>query len=421
MKSLRSLSILLLAGALAPAQEATPPAKPAPTPLAALVEEAERSNPEIAAAEHGWQAARQEPRQASALPDTEIQAQQFAVGSPRPFAGFSNSDFAYIGIGAAQEFPFPGKRGLRGEVAGREADAQHEQAQSVRRAVVEKLKTAYFRLAYLQEERGILERDDRVLADVEKVVESRYRVGQGNQQDALKAQLQHTRILQLLAKDKQADGELQAELRRLLNRPPETPKIVAEPLAARPLPYTLPQLLELARRQDPSVRAQEEMLRKTEAQTELAGKESRPDFSLGYMWQHTASNFRDYYMLTFGLRLPNRGRTSALQAEAVEKREQARQQLAAEMSRSLAGVQSDYVAAETSAEQLRIFREGLIPQAEATFRAGMAAYETGRQDFETLFASFLDLLDLETEYQQQLAEHETALARLEARTGVTLP
>ena len=49
------------------------------------------------------------------------------------------------------------------------------------------------------------------------------------------------------------------------------------------------------------------------------------------------------------------------------------------------------------------------------------SYEAGRQDFETLFASFLDLLNLEIEYRQQLAAHETALARLEARTGVTLP
>lgn len=420
MKAARIFVSLLLAG-VAVAQEAAPPAKSAPTPLAILVEEAERTNPEMAAAEHGWRAATYEVRQASALPDTEFQVQQFAVGSPRPFAGYSSSDFAYLGVGAAQEFPFPGKRGLRGQVAGREAEAQHEQAQSVRRAVVEQLKTAYFRLAYLQEERTILERDDGVLADVEKVVESRYSVGQGNQQDVLKAQLQHTRILQRLAQNTRASGELQAELRRLLNRPPETPEIVAEPLAARPLPYTLAQLLEAAHRQNPEVRAQEQMLRKAATQVELAGKESRPDFSLGYMWQHNADNFRDYYMLTFGLRLPNRRRTAALQAEAVQKREQARQQLTAEVSRRLAQVQSDYVAAEASAEQLRIFREGLIPQAEATFRSGMAAYEAGREDFETLFASFLDLLNLEIEYQQQLVEHETALARLEAQTGVTLP
>jgi isopenicillin N synthase-like dioxygenase len=84
-------------------------------------------------------------------------------------------------------------------------------------------------------------------------------------------------------------------------------------------------------------------------------------------------------------------------------------------------VQDQYVMAKTSAEQLRIFREGLMPQAEATFRAAMAAYQANRQDFETLLSSFRDALDFEEQYQKELSEHESALARLESLTGVTLP
>jgi len=41
--------------------------------------------------------------------------QHFSVGS-------TNSEFAYIGLGVSQEFPYPGKLGLRGEVAKREPD-----------------------------------------------------------------------------------------------------------------------------------------------------------------------------------------------------------------------------------------------------------------------------------------------------------
>jgi isopenicillin N synthase-like dioxygenase len=77
--------------------------------------------------------------------------------------------------------------------------------------------------------------------------------------------------------------------------------------------------------------------------------------------------------------------------------------------------------ARTSAEQLRIFREGLMPQSEAAFRAAMAAYQANRQDFETLLSSFRDSLDFEEQYQKELSEHESALARLESLTGVTLP
>ena len=65
----------------------------APTSLHELVEEAGQKNPQIAASFHAWQAARNVPKQASALPETQLSVQQFSVGSPRPFAGYSNSDF----------------------------------------------------------------------------------------------------------------------------------------------------------------------------------------------------------------------------------------------------------------------------------------------------------------------------------------
>jgi hypothetical protein len=49
----------------------------------------------------------------------------------------------------------------------------------------------------------------------------------------------------------------------------------------------------------------------------------------------------------------------------------------------------------------------------------LASYQSNRQDFETLLSSFTDVLNLEIEYQRELAEHEVALARLEMLTGVS--
>src|SRR5947209_7823157 len=104
---------------LSSSQEASPPVKSEvssenATPLAKLIEEAEHNNPQILAARHVWKAATLVPSQASAPPDPQVTVQQFAVGSPRPFAGFSNSDFAYIGLGISQDLPYPGKLRLKG-------------------------------------------------------------------------------------------------------------------------------------------------------------------------------------------------------------------------------------------------------------------------------------------------------------------
>ena len=91
----------------------------------------------------------------------------------------------------------------------------------------------------------------------------------------------------------------------------------------------------------------------------------------------------------------------------------------AEMQQRMAEVQDQYVVAQTSEEQLKIYKDGLIPQSKATFQSALAAYQANRQDFETLLSSFLDVLNLEIEYQRELADHEVALARLEMLTGVS--
>src|SRR5487761_1829740 len=102
-----------------------------PVSLAQLIEEAGKNNPDIVAALRGWQAAAQVPTQVSTLPDPQVTVQQFSVGSPRPFAGFTNSNFAYIGFGVSQQLPYPGKLKLRGEVADRNADVSTMHAEVV--------------------------------------------------------------------------------------------------------------------------------------------------------------------------------------------------------------------------------------------------------------------------------------------------
>src|SRR6266481_7914088 len=108
------------------------PVASTPTSLSKLLAEAAANNPQISAAEHGARAARQMAPQVTTLPDPKFTYQQFSVGSPKPFAGYTNSDFAYIGIGASQELPYPGKLRARGAVAERDADTK--QAEEIGRA-----------------------------------------------------------------------------------------------------------------------------------------------------------------------------------------------------------------------------------------------------------------------------------------------
>ena len=415
-------SLLFLSVAtLTRAQEAPPPSQPAK--LAELLAEAERSNPQIQAARHGWQAAKEIPSQVSTLPDPQFNLQQVNVGSPRPFAGYTNSDFAYIGLGVSQDFPYPGKLRLKGEIAKRDADVVQQQYEVARRSILARVKSAYFQLAYLSKTLGILESDGELLQQVEKAADARYRSGIGNQHDLLQAQVERTKVLREITMHHLEVAKLQAQIKQYLNRTQSSPDIEPSELSETPLPSTFEELLSAAKAQNPEISGAEKMVEKQKLQVDLAHKDFYPDFNVQYMWQRTdPTQFRAYYMLSFGVRVPiyrsRKQRPELAQAEAELNRSRSESEV---QSQQVAfELRSEYETEQKTTELLRIYREGLLPQARAGFHAGIAAYQNNRQDFQALLASFLDVLHLDEEYWKGIAERETALARLEQLTGLSL-
>jgi outer membrane protein TolC len=90
----------------------------------------------------------------------------------------------------SQEFPFPGKRGLRGEIAAKEAEAEFQQYQMAQLSVLSRLKQAWYRLGYAYAARDVLERSRELLRKFLRASEARYAVGKAAQQDLFKAQTQ---------------------------------------------------------------------------------------------------------------------------------------------------------------------------------------------------------------------------------------
>jgi outer membrane protein TolC len=210
-------------------------------------------------------------------------------------------------------------------------------------------------------------------------------------------------------------------LKRILRRSQDSADIIPEPLSATFLRYTASELLDKVRGQNPNVQEDAAMIHRNEMAVELARKDFRPDFEVSYMYENTDRKFRDYYMLSFSVNFPRRKPRQAALAQAQVNVERAQQEQDAQVQAVLAEVQKQYVTIKASEEQLLIYRDGLIPQAQATIQAGLASYESNRTDFESLFSSYMDVLNLDLEYQQTLLDHEIALAHIERLSGVTLP
>ena len=409
---------VVLATALAAFGQVSAPT--APTPLSQLLAEASENNSQIAAARDAWQAAKQVPRQVSTLPDPTFTYQNFSVGSPKPFAGYTTSNFAYIGIGASQEIPYPGKLRLRGEAAERQAGVKNTAIQATSASVADAVKIDYIQLAYLQQVLKILGEDERVLDQLIKDATAHYEVGQGSQADVLQAEVERTKIVREITAAKQQMGDTEADLKAQLHRDQDSPDIVAEALRENPLQDTSDQLLGRVRKQNPQIQVDASAVRAENAALASAKRDGKPDFGFSYMWQQNDRKYPYYYMFTFNLRLPRRARVRAEVQQAAEKLATSRDALDAHLQEQLAQVRRGYVEVKSDEELLTEYQQGLIPQSDAAYRSTLNSYASNRDVLTHVLLYFVNFLNMKLDEAQVLADHETTLAHLETLTGATL-
>ena len=393
---------------------------PLPTSLATLLAEAGANNSQVASSEDAWKASAHVVEQATALPDPHITFQSFSIGSPKPFAGFSNSEFAYVSLGASQELPYPGKLKLRGEVAHREMEAQKAGVAVTRSSVAEQVKLLYLQIAYSISAIAYLDRIDSLLQSVTKDALSQYALGKGSQSAVIKAQMERTRILRQDTMHNQNLWQAQARLKQLLHRTQDTSDIYPDPLTATPFEIDPQELQSQLRSSNPALMVDAAAVDKQKAQLASAKRDGRPDFNVGYAFQFTGDDYRNRYMFSADIRLPNRRRVEAEITQAMLQETRARHAMDADVQQKLADLQEQYVAVKSTAELLNEYKEGLIPQAEAVFHSEQSAYQSNKQELGPVLSALLDILTLESDYQQALLDHEAALVRIETLTGRTI-
>lgn len=403
-----AMTVLLVAAAAAVhAESETSPVTADVMSLESLIQEVLENNPEIKSAEQRIEAARAAINPARTLPDPMIGVE------------YTDMETRELMYGITQEFPFPGKLKLRGEIAGREADQVEQEYLAVQLATVSSLKQAYYELHVVHRSIDIFRRNKALLLEFEQSAMASYEVGRGAQQDVFRAQTEISRVLTRLAALDQQQRTLEAEINRILYRPAGTTLGVPESPRMTPLRRTADELGALVDQSAPLLRAQMMEVERAQRAVKLAHREYYPDFEISAGGMREEPMGMDGYRIMLNVRVPlYYARRQRFEVRgAIASREAALSDLQATKQALLFRVHDNVAQVRRAEELVTLLESALIPQARLTLLSAQAGYSVAKVDFLTLLNALLTLQDNELELHMEVAAHEQAVARLEEIIG----
>ncbi|NIP57382.1 MAG: TolC family protein [Gemmatimonadetes bacterium] len=418
-KAIRALAALLILG-LAPDPGS---AQSGGVTLAQVLELVRERNPRLRSAHARVQASEAREPAARTLPDPMLQVGAMNLALPDLSADMAMSMAPSVQL--MQMFPFPGKLGLRGEIAEDATEMSAAGADETWWQVRTRASTLFYQLYAQDRSIEVMGATLDLLRDLEEIARAMYESGTGRQADVLRATVEIARI----------DGEIRrmeamrevaaARLNAVVDRPAETP--VPAPLLPA-LPEEVPTkdtLLAWAEASRPALRRGRIGVERSESRLELARKEIWPDLSMGlqYGQRDRGTGVERMGGIMFGLSLPvwagrrqlrsrDEARAGSLAARA--ELEEVRASVRAEIGVELAELRR-------ARRLIELHREEILPQARANVESALSSYRVGSVDFATLVDAELLVNRHEAELHRLVAEYGTALAALEKAVGRPLP
>ncbi|HID36717.1 MAG TPA: TolC family protein [Ghiorsea sp.] len=362
------------------------------------------------------------PEQVGSLPDPILSLG--ALSFPVDTFNRDQENMTQLQVGISQALPFPGKLGQKEASARHMANAARYDLNELKSQLVSQVQVRWWNLFYADRALEIVLKNQELLRQFIRIAETKYKVGKGLQQDVLLAQLELSKLLdshiQWVAIRNQEQARLNALLNQVASKTIVLPQSVDEQLPALASEQTLRQQAMTAR---PMLAKQQQYIYSAEAEVHVAEKEYYPDFKLGVSYGLRESNpvtgldRADLTSVTLSMSIPfgviqdaqlGQRKAETAQAEFAYLDAQARVQ--AEVGVEVA----NYLKAK---DQVSLFKQGIIPQAQQTVASMLAAYQVNKVDFLNLVRTQITLYNYETQYWKVLAQAKQSLARLDAAVG----
>ncbi len=378
------------------------------------------SNPEIRAAVRRLSLTQMRTNTARSLDDPMLMMRDWDTPLRRPW----DLNQAQLMVSLQQTFPSRQKRDQRGKLAEDDADIAAFEVETLRQEVSAEVRKTCADLMRNADEVRLQARQSSLLKEALAAALAEYTTGNAPQADVLRAQMACTRLNEQLIELEEERDNARAQLNVLMGRPPDEAIEIA---GSNVLPASLPVIEELERiaiDHRPELAALRAQITKSRDEGKLTRLGIKPDLTvgLGYMLMPSGSSSRNAYMAELSINLPqlNRARhdDEAKQADAAKEVSQA--ELDARASVVYLEIRQAQVKVLAAEKRVKLYRDTLLPQAEASFKASTAAYQNNRAEYMSLIDAQNLLLDIQTAYYKASAATDAGMALLERAIGAPI-
>ncbi len=407
-------------GQTAPPSDSSRLADP-PLSVDQAVAEALQSNNEIRVAVRRLSLAQLKTTTAPSLDDPMLMVRDWQTPLRKPW----DLNQAQVMVSLQQTFLGKQKRDLRGKVADDDVGAASDELESLRQQVSAAVREACAALLRNADEMQLHTQQAALLNEALSAALAEYTIGKVPQADVLRAQMALTRLKEHLVELEEERDTARAQLNSMMGRSPEE---AVEITGSYRSPTAVPSVDELERvaiEHRPELAALRKQIVKSGDEGRLARLAMKPDITVagGYMLMPAGSFSRSAYMAELTMNLPslNRARHDGEAKQADAATDVARAELDARTSAVFLEIRQAQIAVQSAQKRVKLYRDTLLPQAEAAFKASTAAYQNNRGEFMNLIDSQNLLLDIRTAYYKALSAADSGNAQLELAIGAPLP
>ena len=290
-----------------------------------------------------------------------------------------------------QTFVGKDKRDLRSTVAADDVEAASDDLETMRQDVSASVREASAVLMRNAEEMRLHNQQATVLNEALSAALAEYTTGKVPQADVLRAQMALTRLNEHLIQLEQERDAARAQLNSLMGRSPDEAIEITGTYTVTPTLPSIDELERIAIEHRPELAAMRKQITKFGDESKLARLAMKPDFTIaaGYMLMPTGSNSRSAYMAEATMNLPwlNRSRHDNETKQADAATDVAQAELDARTSTVFLEIRQAQIDVQSAQRRVKLYRDTLLPQAEAAFKASATAYQNNRGEFMNLVDS----------------------------------